>query len=77
MNLAMYIGLVKKTICDAREAFFSGSSPTKFSANGSLLKHAHRHGHMPMRIHKGRVSPSFSIQPKTADGRKNGRFYHF
>ena len=53
-------------------ALFSASSPTEFSANGSLLVHAHQHPHMPMHMRKGGVSPSFFLKPKTADACKNG-----
>ena len=36
MNLAMDIGLVKKTVSVARGGLFWASSPTEFSANGGM-----------------------------------------
>ena len=68
MNLAMYIGLVKKTVSVAREVcirLLRQRNLAQMAACASAYADAH--------AQEG-ISPSFPLQIKTADACKNGHF---
>ena len=68
MNLAMYIGLVKKTLLVAREVCF-GLLRRRNLVQMAACADAHADAHA-----QGGISPPFPLQPKTADAHKNNDF---
>ena len=71
MNLAMYIGLVNKTISVAKKLCF-GLLCQQNLVQMVACAYTHADAHA-----QGGISPSFPLQPNTAGAYKNSHFYPF